>query len=168
MLSPQCEKREFAVREGRGAGGVILRALDVGIAKMINTFVSPPTAWQPPAAIPARPPARRAVSAEETWEDYAFRQDWQDAIVEYLRAHCPGRTLLWKMINSIVAESLPETRPQIRENTRATLGAVMQLVREGKILRRRRRWIAALDLPQQILPLEQIPRDRLRRTCAVI
>jgi hypothetical protein len=48
---------------------------------------------------------------------------------------------------SVVAESRPETRSLTRLAAKQALAAMMELVRDRKVMRYRRRWIASLDLP---------------------
>ncbi len=81
----------------------------------------------------------------------------------YLQDNWRGQHRLWTVINTIVAEGLPECRWQTREYTKEVLGSVMELIHQKRILRFRKKWITTLDLPQQIIPLEQIPPDRLRK-----
>jgi len=51
----------------------------------------------------------------------------------------------------------------MRDYTRQALMALMELIRGRRVLRFGRTWVAALDLPQPIVPLEPIPPERWRR-----
>ena len=81
----------------------------------------------------------------------------------YLQENWRGGSRFWHVINSVAAEAMPECRWQVREYTRQALEALMALIRERRVLRYRRKWVAALDLPQQNVALEDIPEGRLRR-----
>ena len=70
---------------------------------------------------------------------------------------------MWSLLNAVVAESCAEDRREVRESTKEALRALMRLVREKRVLRFKRKWVARLETPQEVVPLEQIPPNRLRR-----
>ncbi len=112
------------------------------------------------AAHKARPAA--GVRKSASWEDLASDQRWAEAIIAYLQQNWRGQHRVWAVINAIVAEALPECRWQTREYAKEALDALMGLVRDKRVLRYRRKWIASLHSPP-VIPLELVPLDRLRR-----
>ncbi len=135
---------------------------------MIDIFISPartwspPTRWHPSNISNSRQVQKKAKPKQPTWEELAFDQNWSAALLGYLREDWRGGTRMWSAINAAVAESCPEDRWEVRESTKEALRALMGLVREKRVLRFKRKWVAILDHPQ-VVPLEQIPPDRLRR-----
>lgn len=112
----------------------------------VAILVQPASTWRPyvqPVPKPANM-ARRA-EPERDWEDLAADEDWPGAILEYLRKNWRGRHLLWHVINTVVAESRPEARSLVRRSSREALMAMMQLIRERRVMRHRRRWVACLE-----------------------
>ena len=111
----------------------------------IDCLIQPPVTWRPylpPIPNPSRKP-RPWQEPELGWADLADEQRWSEAIVAYLKAN--GKTLLWHVVNALVAESRPATRSLRRSATSEALSAMMQLVRERRIKRHRRRWVSAFD-----------------------
>jgi len=120
-------------------------------------LVQPAATWQPPnrtalKACVERPPQKRA-----SWEDLAAEERWEEAIIEFLKANWRGKVLLWHVINRVVAESQPECRWQVREMTTAALRAMTGLIRQKRVMRFHRRWVAALELPFETVPIDSIP-----------
>jgi hypothetical protein len=113
---------------------------------MSLSFLIQPTAiWKPylhPIPKPS-PKPRQWQEPELGWADLAAEQRWSEAIVAYLKAN--GKTLLWRVVNALVAESRPATRSLRRSATGEALSAMMRLVRERRIKRHRRRWVSAFD-----------------------
>ena len=98
------------------------------------------------------------------WEDLARKQMWTEAILAYLRQNWRGGVPFWPLINKLVAESLPASRAETRANTKATLAALMELVRQRRVMRFRQKTVAILDLQQAIVPLDEICRHHLAKT----
>jgi hypothetical protein len=73
------------------------------------------------------------------WADLAAEQRWEEAIVAYLEAN--GKTPLWRVVNSVVAESRPTTRSTGRAATKEALADMMLLIRQRRVKRHRRRWV---------------------------
>ena len=61
---------------------------------------------------------------------------------------------MWTVLNVIVAESCQPTRFDVRAATYEALAELMQLRRERVVYRRRRRWIAILDVETPLPPPE--------------
>lgn len=85
-------------------------------------------------------------------------------MLAYFRANWRGGHPLWSVVNAVVAEAMPESRWQVRDYTKEVLQTLTELIRQRRVLRYKRKWIAGLELAQEIVPLEQVPIDRLRRT----
>jgi hypothetical protein len=135
------------------------RQIFPGMYGMIDVFISPARTWSPPSSwhpsnitIP-RPVQKKAASHQPGWEELAFDQNWSAALLGHLQQHRRGGTKLWSVINAVVSESCPEDRGEVRESTKAVLRALMTLIREKRVLRFKREWVASLDLPCQIVPL---------------
>ena len=115
----------------------------------VGIIIPPPSTWRPyvpPVPKPARLSNRRP-EPEQDWADLAADEDWPGAILGYLRQNWRGRHLLWHVINCVVAESRPEARWLVRRASKEALAAMMELIRQKRVLRYRRRWVAALELP---------------------
>jgi hypothetical protein len=112
----------------------------------ISYLVQPAITWKPPLATPPKslPKPKPCQVPGPDWADLAAEQLWEQAIVGYLKEN--GRTLLWRTINSVVAEALPRTRSEIRVAARDALDAMMQLIREKRVVRHRRRWVLSIEL----------------------
>lgn len=82
----------------------------------------------------------------------------------FLRENWRGQHGFWSVLNAIVAEARPETRWQKRMYAKEALHALMRLIRQKKVLRYRKRWIASLELPHEVIPLDEIPPGKLART----
>ena len=122
----------------------------------ISIFTTPASCWRPPIAgqIKASPP--QTAQRQETWEDFAQESRWPEAVLLFLKSSECGRILLWRMINGIVAESLPANRRATRRTAKEVLKATMQLVREGLVLRHRRKWVALIDIGREMVPLAEL------------
>ena len=129
----------------------------------ICVFIAPSSVWHPSNVVLAKPQKAHAAPRQPSWEEHAFAQNWSGALLGYLQQHWRGSTKMWSLINAVVSESCPEERWEVRESTKEALRVLMGLVRERRVIRYRKKWIAALDLAQQIVPLEQIPPHSLRR-----
>lgn len=84
-------------------------------------------------------------------------------MVAYLRQNWRGRHRMWAVLNTIVGEALPECRWQTRDFTREALKALTTLIRERRVLRHDKKWLATLEPPHEVVPLEQVPLSGLRR-----
>jgi hypothetical protein len=82
----------------------------------------------------------------------AEQEDWSGAILGFLRKHWRGKYLLWGVINAVVAERRPEARYLVRRSSREALTAMMELIRQKRVMRYKRRWVACLELPAELLP----------------
>ncbi len=139
------------------------------VVQMIDTLISPVTTWSPPSSRHlhnidiSKPVQKKAEPQQPGWEELAFDQDWSGALLSYLRQHQRGGTPMWSLINAVVSESCPEVRWECRESTKEALRALMNLIREKRVLRFKRKWVAILAVPE-VVPLELIPLDKLRRT----
>jgi hypothetical protein len=111
----------------------------------IGVFIQPNATWKPNPIPKPTPSPRRWPEPDITWADLAAEQRWEQAIIAYLKLN--GKTLLWRVINCIAAETRPRTRSQTRLAARQALGVMMQLIRQRRIVRHRRRWVADLKLP---------------------
>lgn len=111
----------------------------------IDILIPPPSAWRPflqPAPKPL-PKPKPWQAPELDWADLAAEQRWDDAIAGYLKTN--GKTLLWRVVNSVVAESRPATRSLGRVANREALSSMMLLIRQGRVKRHRRRWVSIPD-----------------------
>ena len=113
----------------------------------IDVFIQPNATWKPHSHPIPKPPSKLRCWEEPdlTWADLAAEQQWEEAIVAYLNLN--GKTLLWRAVNCVAAESRPRTRSQTRLAARKVLGVMMQLIRQRRIVRHRRRWVADVKPP---------------------
>jgi hypothetical protein len=103
-------------------------------------------------------------SKQASWDVLAWQGEWESAIVGHLAAN-RGRVELWRLVNEIAAEGLPECRWMLRKNKTEILAAIKAMTHEGRVRRFRKRWLisrAADD--RQIVPLDQLSNLRIRRT----
>jgi hypothetical protein len=70
---------------------------------------------------------------------------------------------MWRVINKVVAESAPTNREDGRKRTEQALLTLGKLIRERRVLRKSRKWIAVLDCADEIVPLEDLCWDKVRR-----
>ena len=134
----------------------------------IGIFVTPESVWRrpsPPPSTPATPKtqAKSSTRCQLSWEDFASQKHWRDALMGFLNANWRGAQPLWRVVNTVVAEALPKDRAERRAYAKSTLHALMELVRERKVLRYRRRWVASVDLDREIVPMEQLKGVRVAR-----
>lgn|ERR1043166_1318613 len=117
---------------------------------VIGTFID----WgsphpRPPTTFQTSPQASSNLGSKSpapTWEDYAFKKRWEDAIIALLRSREGETTGLWTAVNLVVAESIPVIRGQRRQVGLEVLAVMMRLIRERRVLRYRRDWVAILDI----------------------
>jgi len=84
--------------------------------------------------------------------------------MSYLLAHGNKPQRLWSVINEIGAESLAESRWELRENKRQILKTIHQLRRQRTLWRYRRNWIASLLVDGELVPLDQLKGLHVART----
>lgn len=111
----------------------------------ISFLVQPTSTWKPfvhPALKPS-PKPKPWQAPELDWADLAAECRWDDAIVAYLETN--GKTPLWRVVNSLVAETRPATRSLGRSAIREALAAMMLLIRQRRVKRHRRRWVSIRD-----------------------
>jgi hypothetical protein len=131
----------------------------------ISAIISP--VWvRPYVSAPHRPQPRKQVPQSRSWEDLASEELWEEALVAYLRQNWRGRHRMWCVLNMVVAEATPECRWQTRDFTREALKALTRLVRQGRVLRHQKKWLATLEPPHEVVPLEQVPLTGLRKPTA--
>jgi hypothetical protein len=115
-------------------------------------LVQPATTWSPPAhkstatSLAVRPPQ------QTSWEEHAANQDWDLAVLEFLRNDWRKTFRLWYVINQIVAASSQRNRADVRLATREVLQVVMRLRRQRRVFRHRRKWLAFLDFAGHDVP----------------
>jgi hypothetical protein len=134
----------------------------------IGILITPASVWLPPGPPPITPATPKTQEKSSTrrqpsWEDFAGQKRWRDALLSFLKANWRGAHPLWKLVNMVSAEALPEGRAQRRAYAKAALHALMQLVKERKVLRHRRRWVAALVVDRELVPIEQLKGVRIAR-----
>jgi len=134
----------------------------------IGIFVTPACVWRPPGPPPITPATPKTQAKSSTrwqlsWEDHAGQKRWRDALLGFLKVNWRGAQPFWQVVNTVVAEALPKDRDERRAYATATLHALMQLVRERKVLRYRRRWVASVDLELATVPIEQLKGMRVAR-----
>ena len=76
------------------------------------------------------------------WHDEARQGNWDLALVGLLREQPRGLVPMFKIVNEVVAESIPGTRSDVRSATTAVLSALTRLRRQGWVIRSNRKWIA--------------------------
>jgi hypothetical protein len=115
----------------------------------IGFLIQPEATWKPYVhPVPKSSPKPRPWQEPDLrWADLADEQRWGEAIIAYLKVNWRGQHLMWRVINAVAAESRPETRSLIRSVTQDVLAAMMDLIRARRVMRYRRRWVAALELP---------------------
>jgi hypothetical protein len=124
---------------------------------MFNAFVTPAPGWRPPRSTPApQPPpvGEKARPRQRDWEDAAFEEDWTWAVLRFLRQRRREAVPYWDVVNAVAHASIQPARWEVRFATKQVLQAVKALVRDRRVLRYRRRYLAILDLGAEIVPLE--------------
>jgi len=132
---------------------------------MFNTFVAPAVGWQPPRSPTAcQPPTAKRASQQDRgdWEDAALEEDWAAAVVGFLRERRREAVPYWEVVNGVAQASTQPDRWELRFATRRILATVKELLHERKILRYRRRYLAVLDHPTEIVSLEEYRAIRKR------
>jgi hypothetical protein len=115
----------------------------------VGFLIQPEATWKPyvhPIPKPS-PKPKPWQELEPDWADLAAEEQWSQAIIAFLKANWRGQHLMWRVINAVVAESRPETRSLTRSVTQEVLAAMMGLVWQKRVLRYKKKWIAALELP---------------------
>jgi hypothetical protein len=134
----------------------------------IGILIAPASAWRPPGPPPITPATlktqeKTSARRRTSWEDFAGQMRWRDALLSFLNANWRGAHPFWRVVNMVIAEALPKDRAERREYAKAALDALMQLVRERKVIRYRRRWVASVDVHREIVPLDQLKGVRIAR-----
>jgi hypothetical protein len=132
---------------------------------MFDTFVAPLVGWQPPRIAPARKPLAVGKSVKpypRDWEDAALEGDWAAAVLGFLRERRREAVPYWEVVNGVAQASTQPDRWELRFATRRILAKVKELLHERKILRYRRRYLAVLDHPTEIVSLEEYRAIRKR------
>lgn len=115
----------------------------------------------PPRAL-AQPsfkiPDPMTVADAKTWHDYALAKNWELAIIHRLRDRECKAYLIWRIVNELVAESLPPSRTDVRAATNQILATIKTLRHEKRLFVYKRRYLAGLDFDQKTLPLEDYGR----------
>jgi hypothetical protein len=111
----------------------------------IGVLIPPPATYRPYAHPSPNPlPKPKPWQAPELdWADLASERRWEDAILSYLDLN--GKTLLWRVVNSVVAETRPASRSLGRSAAREAPSAMMLLIRQARVKRHRRQWVTAVD-----------------------
>jgi len=132
------------------------REVVVTTESMIDSFIAPVAGWQKPhsdqSAMVCPPPS----SSAPTWQDFAANEDWREAVVAYLRSDWRRAFKMWSVINDVVGESCQGSRFDVRAASFEVLQEVLQLRRERKIIRFKRRWIAILAAGNEVIPVEAL------------
>jgi len=139
------------------------RAMDVCRLMSIDMFLAPVSTRTYATMATVKPKIIPPPRKPPRWEDLASEERWKEALMAYLQQNWRGGSGFWHVINSVAAEAMPECRWQMRDYTRQVLEALMELVREKRVLRFKRKWVAALDLREERVALEDIPKGRLVR-----
>jgi hypothetical protein len=63
----------------------------------------------------------------------------------YLREDWRGAQPTWRVINAVVAESLPPYRRDVRQSAKEVLHVIGELSRRRRLMRYRRKVVAALE-----------------------
>jgi hypothetical protein len=119
---------------------------------MSSVLVQPAATWSAPAHKPTARPLVVRPPRQTGWEEHAANQDWELAVLEFLRRDWRKTFRLWEVVNQIVEASSPLNRREVRSVTLEVLQAVMRLRRQKRVFRFRRKWLAFLDFETQDLP----------------
>jgi hypothetical protein len=145
---------------GLGSAAVIMAAglalhRAVVVRGVFDTFIAPIATWQAPRSTPAPQPATaiKSTRPNRDWEDAAGDGDWQTAVLGYLRERRREAVPYWTVINAVVLASVPSDRWEVRFATTRALQAVKALIRDRRVLRYRRRFLAVLDVGAEVVPL---------------
>lgn len=115
----------------------------------VGFLIPPSTTWKPyvhpvPQPLPKPKPWQEP---DLRWADLAYQGQWSEAIIAFLAVNWRGKHGLWTVVNTLVAESRPTTRSLTREATREALRSMMELVRQRRVMRYKKKWVASLELP---------------------
>jgi hypothetical protein len=125
---------------------------------MFNTFVVPEAGWQKPrasSALTARPARPSPKPKARDWQDYAGEENWEAAVLGYLRERRREALPFWQVVNLVVAESVQPDRWEVRYATRQVLTAIQSLLKTRRILRWKRAYLAIIDTGDEVIPLER-------------
>ena len=81
--------------------------------------------------------------AADRWERYAAEENWEAALVGFLEDRWWDKLPLWHTVNAVVAESGQAGRADVRRATKETLAALMDLIKQGRVVRFKRCWVAS-------------------------
>jgi hypothetical protein len=122
---------------------------------MIDTFVQPVATWSPTRSIAQKPQSPAVSCKQASWDVLAWQGEWESAIVGHLAAN-RGRVELWRLVNEIAVEALPECRWMLRENKTEILAAIKAMIHEGRVRRFRKRWLISREVDDShVIPLEE-------------
>ena len=124
---------------------------------VFDTFIAPIATWQAPRSTPAPKPAPavKSTSTNRDWEDAAGDNDWQAAVLGYLRNRRREAVAYWGVINAVVLASAPPDRWEVRFVTRQVLTAVKALIKDRRVMRYRRSFLLVLDTGDECISLER-------------
>jgi hypothetical protein len=125
---------------------------------MFNAFVAPEAGWQKPragSALTARPARPSSKPKARDWQDYAGEENWEAAVLHYLREHRRQAVPYWQVVNLVVGESIQPDRWEVRYATRQVLTAIQSLLKTRRIMRFRRTFLAVIDTGDEVMPLER-------------
>ena len=127
-----------------------------GIYAMINVLLSPLIPWKPrPIPSCQAPDVKRAgLKRSRDWEDIAVAEDWAQAVLGFLRQRRKEAVPLWEVVNAVAQASTQPDRWETRFATTQILLAVKLLIRDRRVLRYRRRFLAVLDTGEESIPLD--------------
>jgi len=139
---------------------------------MFDTILAPACAWQPPTMattaklhpVPCAPKTVVGNSCALRWYHHAEQERWDEAILAYLAENWRGQHEMWSTINTVVAEARPIGRCERRRCATEALHALLKLVRQRRVLRYRKHWVACLEPAHEVVPLDEIPHGKLART----
>lgn len=122
------------------------------LGRMFNAFVTPVAGWRPP--LPVIPQRTRLPDepVKPDWRELAYDENWEGAILAYLREDWRKTHKLWTVVNTVVAESRQPSRFDVRAATWECLQEMMRLRRERRVFRYKRQTVAILD-PDLVVPL---------------
>ena len=117
----------------------------------IDSLVQRPATWTrfvPPIPKPS-PKPRPWQELELGWADLAVDGKWEESIIAYLKANWRGQHSMWRVLNTIIGETRPATRSVTREATKEALEALMELIRQRRVLRYKGAGLPAWNCPME-------------------